>query len=451
VGHEYDHTWLWFLLRASKKITVKLKSIILAVILLLMCSTYAQNSVFQIIGKVMDADTKIPLKNVGITINETLSGTVSDSTGAFHLRASGKTVVLNFLMLGYDKKSIRVNEGLKNTLTVELTQKVNALNEVTVNASPVEIVSKSRRYNVLDYDFYNDDILMITYVDLKKAKLVLINRNSDTLGYKTIPYEPNRLFKDCIGNLHVVCRDSIYQAHYNGKKLQLLTAKSVGDFERILLPCIAQDSLNFFLIQKYGSELIEDRNFHSYYSNNLGLNYSYINKKNRKKQLLTNIEDERMMIMSKDEEAFEERKGASGLTITGDRVFAETIIFKEIFAPLYAINRSIYIFDYVNSKIKRYNKEQLPDLEVPISFHKNLQFTREMQVDQKTAKAFAVFESNGISELKEISLKTGLVNASYKIPFVFVNHIKVYDNYIYFIRKGKEYDDTRYLSRLKID
>ena len=82
-----------------------------------------------------------------------------------------------------------------------------------------------------------------------------------------------------------------------------------------------------------------------------------------------------------------------------------------------------------------------PNRKLLLSFTKALKFIRDVQVDEKTGKVFALFESNGIIELQEVNLNTGLINASYKIPFIFVNHVKVHDDYIYFIRKESGYDD----------
>ena len=71
-------------------------------------------------------------------------------------------------------------------------------------------------------------------------------------------------------------------------------------------------------------------------------------KKHVRKQLLVSIEDEKAMVISKDEDAYEARKRASGLSTEGDKTFTETILLKEIYAPLYNINNRIYIFDFVN-------------------------------------------------------------------------------------------------------
>lgn len=418
--------------------------------LLLSPCLFSQTSFFMLSGKVLDAETKLPLKNVSIRIQGTLSGTLSDSTGAFDLQASGNSAILNFSMLGYDKKSVKVTKDTKDGLLVELTRKADLLGEVVISADPVQVVSKSRRYNVLDYDFYNDLILLITYVDFDKAKLVLINQDADTLGYKKVPGEPNRLFRDCLGNLHVVCKDSLYQVYYNEKKLSLLPAKSVRDFEKILLPCVAQDSGHFLMVEKYGARLIEADGFHSFFSHNLALSYYCINKKSRQKFPLIYIEDETTMRMSNDEDAFIARKEASGLKTFGDRTFSETLIFKEIYSPLYSIRDTIYVFDYTNGFIKSFDGEKKIRSSVSIDFHKTLGFSRDMVVDRKKNKAFALFESEGITEAKEINLNTGAITASYKIPFAFVTNVKVYDDYMYFIRKEKSDDGTRFLSRIKL-
>ena len=153
MGYEYDHTWFWFLLWYSKKINLMRTCVILFFISLVTLPTFSQSSLFSIRGKVIDSGTKATLKNVSISINGTLSGTVSDSAGTFNIQGQGAAVILNFSLLGYEKKSVKVSEQLKDTLVVELVQKQNNLNEVNISATGVEVVHKSKRYNVLDYEF----------------------------------------------------------------------------------------------------------------------------------------------------------------------------------------------------------------------------------------------------------------------------------------------------------
>ncbi len=412
---------------------------------------FSQNSAFLLSGKILDAETKQPLRNVSISMKGTLSGTLSDSAGAFTIQVPGSPVTLSFSMLGYEKKSVRLTKDSKDVL-VELTRKTDLLEEVVIHAEPVQVVSKSKRYHVLDYDFYGDDILMITYVDLDKSRLVLLGRQGDTLGFRKIPGEPNRMFRDCLGNLHVVCKDSIYQAFYNGNALSLLPPKSIHDFEKILLPCVAQDSSGFYLVEKYGGGQMIDVSIGApVRANDLALSYTYIDKKKRERKRFIMIADEHKMIMSQDEVAFEARKEAVGLKTFGDRLFAEKFLFTEIYAPLFYIKGNIYIFDYVNGNIKRFDKALQLAEDVVVTYHKTLSFQEDMEVDAVSGKTFALFESGGVSELQEINLQTGAVKKSYRIPFPFTTHLKVYDGYVYFIRKEKGDDGTLYLSRMRLD
>ncbi len=135
----------------------------------------------------------------------------------------------------------------------------------------------------------------------------------------------------------------------------------------------------------------------------------------------------------------------------GDRLFAEKFLFTEIYAPLFYIKGNIYIFDYVNGNIKRFDKALQLTEDVVVTYHKTLSFQDDMEVDAVSGKTFALFESGGVSELQEINLQTGAVKKSYRIPFPFTTHLKVYNGYVYFIRKEKGDDGTRYLSRMRLD
>ncbi|MGZ6519743.1 MAG: carboxypeptidase-like regulatory domain-containing protein, partial [Bacteroidia bacterium] len=397
---------------------------------------FSQDTLFKINGKVIDDITKQPIKSVSVQINGTLKGTATDSNGLFKLSVKEKDLILIFSITGYDSKSIKANYKSYSKLVIELSQKTEVLNEVVINASPIENVIKNKNSNVLDYDFYRDNILLITYRnDLSKSKLILINQSFDTISKINIPGEPTGLFKDCLGNNYIVCENSIYQIYLDSFNLRLFPAQTIENFETILYPCVAEDSLNLYLIKKYGAQPVET-GFHVFNSPSHTINYSYVNKSTKKKSNLVDIVDEEMIRKRKDELRFEKSKQASGMYEHGspgqDRLFFETIVIKEVYAPLYNIKDKIYIFDYIDSCILKYSSNGQLINKVEIKFQNDKHWKRQMCVDEKSGKAFAVFETNGITELKEINLTNGQINQSYKIPFVFVKNIKAQDNYIYF-------------------
>ena len=429
---------------------------ILVLTLCLSSSLFAQNTLFKITGTVLDEATQLPLKSSNVQIIGSLRGSTTDSNGVFSFSIAEKDVALKFSSIGYEDKFIKVNYKLYDNLVVVLSQKTQVLNEIIINSSPIETVVKSKNNNVLDYDFYKENILLITYGNsLSKSKLILINQSFDTISKINIPEEPTQLFKDCLGNIHVICENNMYQVYLDSSNLRFLPAENIKNFEKILYPCVAEDSSNLYIIKKEGSELIDVGAFRPFYSHNHTISYSYINKFNKKRNSLAAIVDEETTQLRNDEGQIEKSKQNAGMYKHGsqaqDRIFLEIIVIKEIFAPLYKIHDTIYIFDYINSNIQSYSSNGRLLKKIGIKFHLGKNWKREMCVDEKNAKAFAIFESNGITEIKEVNIATGEINQSYKIPFTFIKNIKANDGYIYFLYKGKDYQDTRYLSRLKIN
>jgi hypothetical protein len=417
-------------------------------ILVFCFSTFAftQNTIF---GKVVDAKTKLPLKNVAVQIDASLKGTTSDTSGFFKLSVKENEILLKFSSLGYEIKYLAVNAKKEALLLVELTEKLNVLEEVVIGSSSVEVIAKDKRNDVLDYNFYDDNILLIMQrTGGAQSKLALINPALDTLCIIKLPDEPLRLFKDCFGHHHVVCERGVYQVYSKDSLLYFLPPVSIQDFETLLAPCVAEDSVNLYFENRSGAHPV-DAGFRIFNSHNHTVVYSSVSKKNKTQSTLALIRDDKTIKLREDEEYHTKLKNDAGLK--PDPLFAEVILFKEIYAPLFRINDRILIFDYVNGKIKSHNLGGEITAIATIDFHEEKSWQREMCVDEKQNKAYALFEKNGVTELKEINTVSGKLGKPTKIPFVFVGNIKVRDGYVYFLYKGKEYSDTRYLSRLKLN
>lgn len=456
-----------------------------SLLLLLFCCTsfYSQDSTFTFKGKVVDFSDKKPLPYVSISVNGTLRGTETDSSGRFSFLITGEHKLLKFSLLGYETVYVNPYSQPGKEQLIPMKQKAKLMGEVVVSANAIQPIIKSKRSYVLDYDFYQDDILLISYgLNKSSYKVVLINNMGDTLSIIKSPEMPVRLFKDCLGNHYVVCEKNIYQVYYDDASLHFLPPQSIKDLEQVLMPCIAQDSSNLYLVDKQGSYLVTNTIFHDFYSNHTSLSYYYINKELKKKKLLLDVVDEATLRMKADERRLLSAKeqGRSGdemgrvvhsnsktppqasmpamthdhrkksVLHSFDVIFSETIVFKEIVAPLYVIKNQLYVFDFVNSTLQSFSQSGSLLKEVPMTLHRDLKWKRSMYIDEKLNKAYTLFEKNGISELKEIDLRTGKECHSEKIPLVFVENIKVNNGYIYFLHKGEEVDDTRYLSKFKI-
>lgn len=108
---------------------------ILALLLLISCGIYAQQSVIR--GTVTDENTGDPLPFVNIGISGQSAGTFSDAEGHFRMELNGGVYQLIFSSVGYNKydHEIQVDGKRSYTLNIRLKSFSQELNTVVVSAS----------------------------------------------------------------------------------------------------------------------------------------------------------------------------------------------------------------------------------------------------------------------------------------------------------------------------
>ena len=411
----------------------------------------AQNKSHIIKGIVIDADTKEPLEYVNVQVDEPLRNSLTDSLGRFEISINEHKGVLKITYMGYETKAVPIDLLMQKKLVISLTQQNIDLREIVVSSSKLDTVSNNKSSYVLDYNFYDNNILIVIYgSSVSKAKLLLLSPDLDTLSVVYISDEPIKLYKDCLHKTHLFCKNKVYQIFFDAGGLKLTSLNTKNEVEKYLVPCVANDSTNLYIETKYGSELITNSEFHDFMSNNYGVQYFYINKGTKTKKSLINVIDKKTIAMRKEEEIAQQKKKQEGVSTFGNKVFTETILFKEIFAPLYVIDNNVLIFDYVNDSLLSFDSNGKLRRKISILYHKKRNWKRKMCIDVKTKKIYTLFEQNGITELRQIDINNGAVLSTKKIPFPFISNIKVQNNRIYFLYKNRESDDTNYLMRLAI-
>ncbi|HEY1038170.1 MAG TPA: carboxypeptidase-like regulatory domain-containing protein [Bacteroidia bacterium] len=427
----------------------------LLLFLLIICSGLvlkAQDTLYQIKGKVIEEITKKPLRGVSIRLNQSLSGTNTDSTGNFTLNCKNKKAVIQLSRIGYKTKYVQVDAYNIITHTIEMSVDIQELTEVNINSKAIEHIIKKESQNVLDYVLENGKIILITYTNnLLKAKLILLSTSLDTLSKINVPEEAVALFTDCLGNNHLIGTKKTYQIYCDSTQLKLMPPVNLTTFEKLIYPCKTADGDNLYLGNKYGAEML-DIGFHPFLTVNYGVTYFTVNKKSKEQKFFAAIQDDEIAVKRKEEIYNEEIKARAEMYGHGspelDRLFAETIEFKEIYAPIFNLKGQVYIFDHVNSILIKSFADSSGFEKIPISYHKEKNWKREILTDPVSGKAYSLYASKGISELREIDVQTGKTTKTYKIPFTFPKTIKVYNNQVYFIHKSDFYYPTWMLTRM---
>lgn len=106
------------------------KSILLFLCLLLVATGLQAQTPRQLKGKISDAETKLPLPDVSVSVSGNASSRITDSTGGFELRVTGK-VILFVSHVGYKSQTVTVADT-DTEIRILLQRETEALNDVVV-------------------------------------------------------------------------------------------------------------------------------------------------------------------------------------------------------------------------------------------------------------------------------------------------------------------------------
>ncbi|NII29089.1 SusC/RagA family TonB-linked outer membrane protein [Pseudoflavitalea sp. X16] len=98
----------------------------------------------RITGVVIDQETKQPLAGASIQVKETRARAITNEEGFFEIMASpGNTLLISYI--GFDNKTLKVEEAAQGILTVPLARRISSLQEVNVKVSTgYQTISKER-------------------------------------------------------------------------------------------------------------------------------------------------------------------------------------------------------------------------------------------------------------------------------------------------------------------
>ncbi|MCF8298559.1 MAG: carboxypeptidase-like regulatory domain-containing protein [Saprospiraceae bacterium] len=404
----------------------------ISTILLALAFTILNAQDIVVSGYVKNKITDEVLKNVNVKVENTNYGTATNNNGFYKITIPKSSGILVFTHIAYYDKIVQIRGENVQQLNILLEPKVTELGSVSINANKIINIVQDKPLYVKDYEFYDDNILMLVYEHkkLSKPSLVLITPDGDTLSSKPV-YKSERLFKDCLEKNHLLTKNYAYEVIAGKSDIALDYLMEKEEFEAQNLPVVeAIDNLLFW--KQY------------YYSDQIIVYYSYDFATNKSKEFKV-IMNERGMYMLKDKARL--LKDATDAEIR----FEEMIMYKPIFAPLVKLHDSICILNYVDSKIEFYTSGGELLGETPISYHLDKQWKNEIYIDEIKGKIYAMFKQNGISKLREINLKEGILDKEIDIPgYQFVENIKVRDDVVYFLYKENFSDDYKQLYKMKI-
>ena len=237
-------------------------------------------------GTTVDSAALEPITNVSIRINGTIETTQSNAEGNYSFMVNENPAVVCFTHLNYDTFYLRIDPSTPSSVIIKMRKKINLLPVLDVTTNKPQTIAQGQPLYIKDYDFIYDKIIVLAYKDkmLSKALLCLMNMDGDTLCSVRIK-DPNRLYKDCFGNNHLITKSTAWQLFIDSNNVNFIYPSDIEKFNEILKPVIAEKDNKLF--------------YQRYYCNNQLLQYFYYDKSAPKAEELKVISDDKKIFIDR--------------------------------------------------------------------------------------------------------------------------------------------------------
>ncbi|HFC00847.1 MAG TPA: hypothetical protein ENJ53_08605 [Phaeodactylibacter sp.] len=245
----------------------------------------------------------------------------------------------------------------------------------------------------------------------------------------------NELHRSCLGNIHLIGRKNSFEISLSKNKITLLSKYPSAQFEKWIQPCVTASS-NFVYNQKYALK-------------NQLLSYMIISKKENKITALIKIIDELNLSRSKDDFVLQK---AMNIRIHSSQVDAwNTLMYPPLFAPLVNMGSELCLFNHTMGYLEFFSFEGKTKRFVPITYHEDKKWQKQILVDKATNKVYTVFKTKTGKAIYEINTQDGTIHSVLFFDCSFVEKMTIHRGYLFYLESGVTNDlRNRVLHRVKI-
>ncbi len=315
------------------------------------------------------------------------------------------------------------------------------LKEITVSDKRiVDTVFGTWKYSVADYDFLDDKMIILTYgKNLEKATVRLIDASKHVLSSFELPDEAQKLYKDYMGYINVMCADHIYRITIKNDVIHL-GSLPVEDYRKFIMPCL--DSLEHSV---YFSNYQRDYPDFTYYAYNSSEKMITPVKRVCDAEVLHGYNMEYYFLRPKERvyarklaDFYGVDKHVVGAAMRG---LTSSMYYTPLYSPLFVVHDTVCIFDHSSNAIFKYdsNLNQLDSIPITYNHPKSWRdWKNEVIIDKEKNRAYALYQKNGFYYLKRIDMQTGQIIGSFKLSNQYAEKIKIKDGFVYYIYRPFE-------------
>jgi hypothetical protein len=346
--------------------------------------------------------------------------------------------------VGYETQRIFIDHSTKQ-ISILLNPVMQTLPDVEIRAKndPLPFF-KDRKYSVLDYEVVDRQVYLLVYLSiLKSPQLLCKTFDGDTVARsQPLPIKPKGLFRDCLGNIHVLDNDSAYQVCKHGDILTLCYSSGLDRFNAFLADCVtATDSVLYFRKES---------------PDQLSVEFYQVNRFNNRRLLLAALGDEekqRMMRLNPgDYELLTMKTPPRNIEQAVAWQWLKKVVYLNNSSSLNRVDDLLCIINTTEHTLELYTLGGAftSRLKIPIEEGGATHWTKDMFVDPVRHKLYTSFlKSGGNFFLYNIDLNTGALRQTIRAEHAFPQKVRIQGNYLFYMYDIPGEGDNRHLFRQK--
>jgi hypothetical protein len=330
---------------------------------------------------------------------------------------------------------------------------VSQYSEVVIK--PIGVPSKVfgvQTLSVADFEIQNNgEIILLTYPKRleKGSELILFDGEQIKTHFK-IKGTAKELIRDYRGNTNIVCEENIYAVYQSDEKIGIATMEPEY-FSRYIAPIIDTNTTKLY--------------FSTFDKNYPEFDYFIYDQMDSAYTKVMTVRDDLMMELYRSEfkwvdvrvklwaKNMERETGIDAQIWVGANYFTKSLYYKELYAPLFHRNDTLFVFDYYKDLLFTYDKMGDEIDSIPIYHHyhpKQTGWKKQMIQDRVTGQIYSVHEKDGNYFLRHVDTQTGELGDMIKLYYRYVDKIEVYNNKVYYIYRPFESIQKKYLYSEKL-
>lgn len=357
----------------------------------------------------------------------------------------------------FEEKSISLNYNPKKDtidVVIELNrQKIRNLDEVEILAPGVpDTVFSDSLLSVADFELLNDgNILLLVYPKrLDKGSELILWNNKEILNRLIVPEKAEYLVRDYRGNPHLICENKVFGIYIDGFRIQYSTLEKEY-FEKYLSPVLDTNKTKYYLsnfdknypeFQYYAFDRMD-----STYTKIVSITDTLMMELYRAEYKWADV---RVKLWAKNKEL---ETGIDAEIWVGATYFTKSIYYRELYAPMFQRNDSLFVFDYYRDQLMIFdeNGKQLDSVSIYHHYHpKETGWKKNLIQDRVTGQIYAVMHLAGYTYIRRVNTETGKLEDKIQLEFRYVEKVEIHNNEVYYIYRPYESPLKKYLYRERL-